>query len=103
VLAQIGLGFSWVPFAIIAAFALSYLASLACGFVGLAFILSRGPRLELPALWVSGSGSLVMTTWFVLVVCNMPSLLAINVLATIVGLAPLILCVVVLRCAIVRR
>lgn len=102
-LAQMGIGFSWEPFAIIAAFGLSYAASLVCGIVGIVCLASRDPRLELMALWVSISGVLVMCAWFAAVLYWMPLLLALNVLATTVASAPLILCAIAVRFAIVRR
>jgi hypothetical protein len=103
VLAQIGLSFSSGPFLVIAAFALSYVAAVACGFIAIAFLLSPSPRLELTAIWISFSGLAVMGAWFGLVLHGMPGLLLLNVTATIAGAAPLILCAIVLRFAIVRR
>jgi hypothetical protein len=91
------------PFVVIAAFGLSYVASLVCGIVGMAFIASRSPRLEWPAFWVGMSGLLVMGVWLVVVVWRAPELLGLNVLATVVGSVPLVLCAIAVWFAAGRR
>jgi hypothetical protein len=103
VLAQIGLTFSWVPFVVIAALALSYVASMCCGVVALIFIAERNPRMERSALWIALSGTLVMCGWLALVIYWMPTLSGLRTFATLAGSIPLALCAIALRFALGRR